>query len=120
MSRTVVGDFDLEANRVAFGRCAVATGQGLDGYQISIGFHDDGFVEIIAGGAWIRLVASRCSGDIGDRVATLTDINRSSQCQRCRTAGIQRSDRKQSGGRVVCSLCNRTGSKRDARGQRIC
>ena len=119
MSRTVVGDFDFKADGVAFGGCAVTAGQCLDGHQISIGFDNDRFIQIIAGGAWVGLIPYRCSGRVGDCVATLTDINGSSQRQRCRATSVQRSNGEQSGGRVVRSLCNGTGNKSDSGGQRI-
>ncbi len=114
MSRTVIGDFDLEANRVAFGRCAVATGQGLDGYQISIGFHVDSFYEVVAGSTWVRLITHCRSCRVGDRVAALANINRTGESQGCGASSVQRSDRKQTSSRVVRSLRNGAGNKGDA------
>ena len=83
MSRAVVGDFDLEDHGVAFGRSAVATGKCLDGDQIGFVIHDNGFVQVIAGGAWVRLIAHRRGGDIGDRVSALADINGAFEGQDC-------------------------------------
>ena len=75
MSRAIVADFDLEANGVTFGWCTIATSERFHRHQISIGFDDDSFFQVIANGGWIRLIARRSGGDIGQCVSAFANIN---------------------------------------------
>ena len=104
LSRTIVGDFDLESHRVAFGRCTVAAGQRFNRDQIRVIIDNNGLTKVVTGGAWIRLIRHRRSCDISDRVAALAYINGTSQCQRRGFACAQCSDIKQTRPRVVSSL----------------
>ena len=106
MSRAIVSDYDLEGNGVTFVGSRVAAGKCFHGDQVSrIVFDNHRFVQIIAGGCRIHLIACRGSGDVGDRVTTVAEVNGAFECQ-CRAgAGIECSDREQSRCRVVGSLC---------------
>ena len=75
MSRTVVGDFDVEADGVAFGGRIVAAGECLDRHQVGVGDNVNRLFQVISGGARVRLVAHGSGGRVGDRVAALTHIN---------------------------------------------
>ena len=75
LSSTIVGDNDLEGDRIAFGRCTIATGKCFHGHQIRFIIDNDGLTKIVTGGAGIRLIAHRGGRDIGDRVAALADID---------------------------------------------
>ena len=104
MSGTIVGNFDQESHRVAFVGSAVATGKRLDCYQVRDVFATDGFREIIAGGCWIGLITFGRSCRVGDRVATLADINRTFKRQRRGFANVQRADIEDARTRIVTSL----------------
>ena len=119
MGRAVVGDFDLEDHGVAFGRSAVATGKCLDGDQIGFVIHNNGFVQVIANGVWIRLVARCRAGNVGESVSALANIHCALECQRCRVTRVQNSDGVDSGGRVIGTLCDGTGNKRQTGRQRV-
>ena len=85
----------------------VATGQSFDRNQISVGFDDNGFFKIIAGRAWIRLVACCGSRDVGQRVSALANVNGSRKSQCRRSTGVERSDVEHSGGVVKGALRDR-------------
>ena len=103
MSRAIVTDFDLEADCVAFVGSAVATGKRLNGNQVSVIVDGNRFGQIIASGAWIRLIAHCGRGDVGDCVSALTDINGSRESQDFGITGSQCWNGKDSSGRVVAS-----------------
>ena len=108
LSGTIVGDFDLKSNDVAFGWRAVAAGQSFDGHQISVWIDINGFFKIVTGSTRIILITLGCGRDVGDRVATLAHINCTFQSQCCGVANVQCSDRKDARIRVVGSLCDCT------------
>ena len=75
LSRAIVGDFNLEDDGVAFGWSAISAGQCFDGDQVSRVVNDNRFVQVIADGGRIDLIARCCSCDIGDGVAALASVD---------------------------------------------
>ena len=119
LSRSVVGDFDFKDNGVAFRWGIVTAAQCLDCHQIGLGVDINRLFKLITYRAWIRLIADRCSRDIGDAIASLAHINGSFKQQRCRVSHRECANGEQAGGRVVRSLSEGTGNKRDACRQRV-
>ena len=108
LSGAVIEDLDIKADRVTFGRCAVTAGECFHCDQISVVFDGDGFCQVITSGTWIGLVTCSSGRDVGQRIAALAKINRSRQSQGCRGPGVDRSNREQTGSRVVGTLGNGT------------
>ena len=101
MGASVIGNLDLEADRIAFGRSAVATGKCLDGNQVRISDNIHRFGQIIACSARVVLIAHGSGGRIGDRIATLAHVNGSFKDQRCRSTNRNVTDAKDS---VYCTI----------------
>ena len=107
---TIVGDFNQECDNVALFGIRITTGKCFDRDQIGIRIDDHCFIKIVTCSARIGLIACCGSRHIGDRVATLTYINRTFQRQRRCLANVQRANVKQAGCRIVASLRNRSVS----------
>ena len=104
LSQSVVGDLNLESDRIAFIRCAVSTGQCLHGDQIGDVVDDNFFFKVIPNGRRIGLVSCCGRRYVGDRVAAFTNINGTRKRQCRRSSLIQRSDVEQAGNWIVSSL----------------
>ena len=104
MSRTVVGDCDVESDCVAYRWSRIATGQRFNGDQIGCIIDSYRLYQVVTDSRWIVLIAHRCGCDVGDRVAALAYINRAFKCQRYGFTDIQCPNNPQPSGRIVDSL----------------
>ena len=84
MSTTIVGDFDFETDGIAFFGSRVAAGQRFNGDQVGTAFDVNGLYQVITGSRWIVLITGCGGGCVGNLIATLTDIDRTGQCDRRR------------------------------------
>ena len=66
------------------------------------------------------MITSRCCRHIGDRIATLTDVDGSRQQKRCCGTIRKVSNRPQTGGRIVRTLSRRIASECDTCWQLVC
>ena len=99
---SVVGDFDLEGNSITFVWRVIATKQRLDSDKIGfLNSYCNCLFQVITSSGRIGLIACCCSCYVGNRVSTLTRINRSLDGQRDCLANIKRSDGEFSSGGVI-------------------
>ena len=103
--RASVGDGDVKGDNLALRRSARATGKRLNGDQVSLFFNINGFFQIIADRAWVRLIAGCCGDHVGDHHASLISVNSRRNRDNFCITGVDCTNRPQTGGWII-STCS--------------